>query len=125
MIDFPSENAMLSAPRMTQVEGLDRAELLKQNSMFPSLSPGELASIVSFTTRETEAADTVVFRRGDPDNVLYIIVSGDVKVFFGSVFLTDRLQARYRPSGGRRVRLPLYALAVLLALVYGLLVIGG
>ncbi len=61
---------------------MDRTELLSQNSMFGSLSPGELDRIANLTTTETVAAGTVVFRQGDPGTVLYIIVSGAIKVFF-------------------------------------------
>ena len=59
---------------------MDRRELLGNVSIFSSLSSDELDRLLKSTTSKRLAAKEMLFRKGDPGNQLYGILSGSIKV---------------------------------------------
>lgn len=59
---------------------MDRRELLGNVSIFSSLSSEELDRLLQSTTSKRLAAKETLFRKGDPGNQLYGILSGSIKV---------------------------------------------
>ena len=59
---------------------MDRRELLASVSIFSSLNEKELDLLLQATTTKRLEAKEVLFRKGDPGNQLYGILSGSLKV---------------------------------------------
>ena len=59
---------------------MDRRELLGNVSIFSSLSDDELDQLLKATTTKRLAAKETLFRKGDPGNQLYGILSGSLKI---------------------------------------------
>jgi CRP/FNR family cyclic AMP-dependent transcriptional regulator len=59
---------------------MDRRELLGKVSIFAPLGPGELDRLLAVTTTKRLKAKQTLFRKGDPGNQLYGILSGSLKV---------------------------------------------
>lgn len=59
---------------------MDRHELLSQVSFFSSLEGSEIDDLLATTTKKKLEARETLFRRGDPGNRLYGILSGSLKV---------------------------------------------
>lgn len=59
---------------------MDRRELLGNVSIFSSLSPEELDQLLNATTTKRVEPKETLFRKGDPGNQLYGILSGSLKV---------------------------------------------
>ncbi|WP_028543566.1 Crp/Fnr family transcriptional regulator [Paenibacillus taiwanensis] len=56
-------------------------ELLKRVPLFADMTDDQLNIVFSITSRHEFAAQTVLFKQGDPGNTFYIIIRGSVKVF--------------------------------------------
>ncbi len=59
---------------------MDRRELLASVSIFSSLSDSELDLLIMATTTKRIEEKEILFRKGDPGNQLYGIISGALKV---------------------------------------------
>ena len=59
---------------------MDRRALLSGVSIFASLDERELDALIQVTTTRRVAAKEVLFRKGDPGNQLYGVMSGRLKV---------------------------------------------
>jgi CRP/FNR family transcriptional regulator, cyclic AMP receptor protein len=59
---------------------MDRRELLSNVSIFSSLNPDELDQLLKATTTKRLEPRETLFRRGDPGNQLYGILSGSLKI---------------------------------------------
>ena len=59
---------------------MDRRELLASVSIFSSLSDSELDQLIMATTTKRLEEKEILFRKGDPGNQLYGIISGALKV---------------------------------------------
>jgi CRP-like cAMP-binding protein len=59
---------------------MDRRELVSRVSLFASLDDRELDRLIQATTTRRLAAKDVLFRKGDPGNQLFAILSGSLKV---------------------------------------------
>jgi len=59
---------------------MDRRELLSSISIFSSLGQREFDSLMDVTTTKRVEAREVLFRKGDPGNQLYGVLSGHLKV---------------------------------------------
>lgn len=58
---------------------MDRRELLRRVSLFASLDDRELDRLIQATTTRRLAAKDVLFRKGDPGNQLFAVLSGQLK----------------------------------------------
>lgn len=68
---------------------MDRRELLGKISLFSSLEDRELDALVATTTTKRVKAKETLFRRGDPGNQLYGILSGSLKVMTTGIDAKD------------------------------------
>ncbi len=59
---------------------MDRKELLRNVSLFASLDARELDRLIQATTTRKLAAKETLFRKGDPGNQLFGILTGSLKV---------------------------------------------
>lgn len=59
---------------------MDRRELLRRVSLFVSLEDRELDRLIQATTTRRLAAKDVLFRKSDPGNQLFAVLSGQLKV---------------------------------------------
>jgi CRP-like cAMP-binding protein len=59
---------------------MDRRELLESVSIFSSLGQREIDGLLEITTTRRLAAKELLFRKGDPGNQLYGVLSGRLKV---------------------------------------------
>jgi len=58
---------------------MDRRELLRRVPLFASLDERELDRLIQATTTRRLAAKDVLFRKGDPGNQLFAVLSGQLK----------------------------------------------
>lgn len=63
---------------------LETILFLEKVEMFAHLTVGELQKIAQITETDTYTDEEFLFRQGDPGNYAYIIVSGEVEIFFES-----------------------------------------
>ena len=59
---------------------MDRRELLRNVSLFSSLDERELDRLIQATTTRRLASKEVLFRKGDPGNQLFGVLTGSLKV---------------------------------------------
>jgi CRP/FNR family cyclic AMP-dependent transcriptional regulator len=57
--------------------------VLKSVAMFASFSPEQLRALTSMIMRRSASRGTAIVREGEPADVLYIVVSGRLKVLMG------------------------------------------
>jgi CRP/FNR family cyclic AMP-dependent transcriptional regulator len=74
------DSATLVWKRSVRASGSELARI----SLFQKLAPAELSRLEPIASRETFAADTVIFFEGDTSDSMYGIVSGSVKVYRAS-----------------------------------------
>jgi len=65
-------------------EMLEKILFLQKVDMFEHLTVSELQKIAQITETENYNDEEFLFRQGDPGNYAYIIVSGEVEIFFES-----------------------------------------
>lgn len=63
---------------------LETILFLEKVEMFSHLTIGELQKIAQITETDTYTDEEFLFRQGDPGNYAYIVVSGEVEIFFES-----------------------------------------
>ena len=68
---------------LSKHEIANRARILKSISIFKDLDEGLLGDIAAALSEKTIEKDTLLFKKGDKDYALYIIVNGSVKVHDG------------------------------------------
>ena len=66
--------------RQAKLGGMDRRALLSNVSIFAPLGEREIDQLVELTTTRRLKAKEVLFRKGDPGNQLYGVMSGKLKV---------------------------------------------
>lgn len=57
------------------------AEQLKQATLFKGVSTADLEALVQVMKTQSIEADTVLFKKGDPGNAMYIILAGRVRIY--------------------------------------------
>lgn len=57
------------------------AEQLRIFRLFRGMDEPQLQALASVMSRRTFPADTVLFRKGDPGGMMFLIISGEVRIF--------------------------------------------
>jgi CRP-like cAMP-binding protein len=57
------------------------AAQLKQSSLFKGVSMADLEALAQVMKLQSFAADTLLFKKGDPGNAMYIILAGQVRIY--------------------------------------------
>jgi CRP-like cAMP-binding protein len=57
------------------------AEQLKKSSLFKGVSVADLEALAQVMKRQSFAAETVLFKKGDPGNAMFIILAGQVRIY--------------------------------------------
>lgn len=65
-------------------EQLEKILFLQKVDMFEHLTVSELQKIAQITETENYRDEEFLFRQGDPGNYAYIVISGEVEIFFES-----------------------------------------
>jgi CRP/FNR family transcriptional regulator, cyclic AMP receptor protein len=74
-------SVMSSGVRDEVSNTINVAEQLKQSALFKSISTADLEALVRVMKRRLYPVGTVLFRKGDPGNAMFIILSGQVHIY--------------------------------------------
>ncbi|MCA9973011.1 MAG: Crp/Fnr family transcriptional regulator [Anaerolineales bacterium] len=64
---------------------MDKIAFLKQSPLFAALSEAQLRQIAADVVERRFASGEIIFREGDPGQVLYVVRSGQVRIFVNGV----------------------------------------
>lgn len=77
---------------------MDDAEFIRQNPLFREIEPAHLARLARLMTRQTFARAALLFEKGEPGDTLYLILSGQARVFMRDAH-GNEITFRYYQAG--------------------------